>query len=104
MTSTRAALLKPLYQRKEREIDDVEQPFVDYAISRGWLCEKVISQSRRGWPDRLLIRRSRVVFAEFKRDGETPTPQQIKRHADIRRQGGEVVWFDNLDKAKEFFK
>lgn len=93
-----------LYERTEREINDVEQPFVDYAIGRGWLCEKVVSLSRRGWPDRLCMRNGRIVFCEFKRGGETPTVQQLKRHMDIRKAGGEVVWFDNLEAAKAFFR
>lgn len=93
-----------LYERKEREIDDVEQPFVDYAKSRGWICEKVVSQSRRGWPDRLLVRNGRVVFAEFKRSGEEPSVQQLKRHMELRAHGAQVVWFDNLADAKEYFR
>ena len=98
---SKAALL---YKRTEREIDDVEQPFVDYAISKGWLCEKVISLTRNGFPDRFLARAGRVVLCEFKRDGERPTPQQLRRHRDLRLFGIEVVWFDNLADAKAFFK
>ncbi len=86
------------------EIKDVEQPFLDYAISRGWLCEKVISLSRKGWPDRFLARRGRIVLCEFKRPKEEPTTQQKKRHIELRRYGIEVVWFDDLDAAKVFFK
>ena len=89
---------------RDLEIKDVEQPFLKYAISRGSLCEKVISQSRKGWPDRFLCRKGRVVLCEFKRSGEEPNPQQAKRHAELRAYGLEVVWFNDLIKAKEFFK
>lgn len=87
-----------------KEIDDIEQPFLKYAISRGWMCEKVISLSRNGWPDRCLIRKGRTVWCEFKAPGKEPTEQQARRHREIRAHGGEVVWFDNLEKAKDFFR
>lgn len=86
------------------EIKDVEQPFVDYAKSRGWICEKVVSQSRKGWPDRFLARAGRIVLCEFKRPGEEPTEQQLLRHQQLRDHGVEVVWFDDLDEAKAFFR
>ena len=87
-----------------KEIDDIEQPFVDFAISRGWLCEKVISLSRNGWPDRCLIRKGRTVWCEFKAPGKKPTPQQAKRHREMEKYGAEVVWFDDLAEAMEFFR
>ena len=96
--------MKPLYQKSVLEINDIEQPARIYAISRGWLFEKVVSQSRKGWPDRLAIRNGRVVFVEFKKPGEEPTAQQYKRHQEIRDHGGEVVWFNTLEAAKAFFK
>ena len=87
-----------------REIDDIEQPLRIYVQSRGWLYEKLDSNSRRAWPDRTLIRDGKVVFCELKRPGEEPTQQQYKRHAEIRAKGGTVVWFNDLAKAKEYFK
>lgn len=86
-----------------KEIDDIEQPFVKFAESRGWICEKVISLSRNGWPDRFLVRRGRIVLCEFKAPGEKPKVQQALRHKQLRAAGVEVVWFDNLDEAKAFF-
>lgn len=87
-----------------KEIDDIEQPFVNYAESRGWICEKVVSLSRRGWPDRFLARKGRIVLCEFKAPKLAPTVQQLKRHMELRAAGVEVVWFDDLDKAKVFFR
>lgn len=87
------------------EIDDIERPFVDFAKSRGWLCEKVVSLSRNGFPDRFLARADKGVWlCEFKRPGKAPTAQQAKRHRELRAAGVNVVWFDNLEKAKEFFR
>lgn len=87
-----------------KEIDDIEQPFVEFAKSRGWLCEKVISLSRNGWPDRCLIRKGRTVWAEFKAPGKKPNPQQARRHREMEKHGAEVVWFDDLEEAKAFFQ
>lgn len=95
---------KPFYQKTTKEIDNIEQPLFHFARSRGWLCEKVVSLSRKGWPDRFMVRKGRIVLCELKRPGEEPTEQQYKRHRELREQGVEVVWFDNLEAAKEFFQ
>lgn len=87
-----------------KEIDDIEQPFLKQVTKWGWLCEKVVSLSRNGWPDRFLARKGRIVLCEFKRPGEKPTPQQDKRHRELRAFGIEVVWFDNLAKALDYFR
>lgn len=96
----------PTFNSKKsvKEIDDIEQPFVKQVVLWGWLCEKVVSLSRNGWPDRFLARNGRIVLCEFKRPGEMPTPQQAKRHRELRAFGIEVVWFDNLAEALEYFR
>lgn len=94
---------KPFYEKSIKEIDDIEQPLFRFARSRGWLCEKVISLSRKGWPDRFFARNGRIVLCELKAPGEEPTEQQYKRHRELKAKGVEVVWFNNLDAAKEFF-
>lgn len=87
-----------------REIDDIEQPLFRYARTRGWMCEKLVNVGRRGWPDRTFMRKGVIVFCELKAPGQKPTEQQLKRHEEIRAQGFTVVWFDNLEKAKAYFK
>lgn len=96
--------MSSFYEKSVKEIDDIEQPLFRYARTRGWICEKVVSLSRKGWPDRLFIRKGRVVFCELKRPGEEPNAQQAKRHRELIAAGAEVVWFDNLEAAKAFFK
>ena len=86
-----------------REIDDIEQPFVKFMHSIGWICEKVISLSRKGWPDRFCAKGGRVVLVELKAPGKRPGPQQEKRHRELRAAGLEVAWFDNLADAKAYF-
>lgn len=96
-------MTKPFFEKPTKEIDDIEQPLFRYARSRGWLCEKVVSMSRRGWPDRFFARKGRIVLVELKAPGKGPTEQQCIRHRELRAQGVEVAWFDNLETAKAFF-
>lgn len=94
-----------LFEKPDREIDDYEQPFKAHMLRKGWLYEKVISASRRGWPDRFCAKAGRVVLLEWKRYPEEPSPQQKARHTELREQYGiEVVWFNNLEAAKAFFQ
>lgn len=79
---------------------EIERPAHQYAWSRGWFAEKIMRAGRRGFPDHIFIRNGRVVFIEFKRPGETPTPQQLKRHYEMRMRGAEVYVVDNLDEVK----
>lgn len=95
---------KPFFEKPIKEIDDIEQPLFRFLRSRGWLCEKVISMSRKGWPDRFCARAGRIVLVELKAPGKKPTEQQFARHRELRDQGVEVVWFDNLEQAKVFFQ
>lgn len=78
----------------------IEVPACEFAEKRGWLQTKFVTTSGRAWPDRIFIRKGRVIFIEFKRPGEEPTPTQYKRHREIRAQGVEVFWTDNLEEAK----
>jgi hypothetical protein len=94
---------KPFYKKSILEIPDIEVPACEYARLRGWLVEKVVSQTRNGWPDRFFLRHGRVVLCEFKKPGKEPTIQQAKRHKELRDAGAEVVWFDSLEHAKEYF-
>lgn len=91
----------PLIKRRgPLEIPDVEQPAKKYAERNGWLFEKVKSLSRRGWPDRLLVRRGLHVWVEFKRPGQKPTAQQAEVHEDMRKRGMIVKWFNTLESFK----
>lgn len=97
-----AALFLPT--KRVLEIKGVERPAVAYAISRGWLCQKLVSQTAKGWPDRYFLRKGRTVFCEFKRPGEEPNAQQLLRHKEIRDHGGEVVWFSDLEAFRAYFR
>lgn len=94
----------PFYERTVKEIPDIEKPAIEYAKKRGWMVEKVKSLSRNGFPDRYFLRNGRTVLVEFKAPDKPPTPQQLKRHREIREHGGEIHVIDNLDYAFALFK
>lgn len=85
--------------KKELEIE-IEEPACAFAEMRGWMQTKFVTPSGRAWPDRIFIRKGRVIFIEFKRPGEEPTVTQLRRHRQIREHGVEVFWTDNLAEAK----
>lgn len=96
--------MKKFFERTTLESTDVQGPAIEYAKSRGWFIEAIQSKSRKGFPDTFAARKKRIVLCEFKRPGEEPNAQQRLRHQQLRDAGVEVVWFDNLEDAKEFFK
>lgn len=91
-------------ERPVLEIPDVERPACEYAERRGWIAEKVVSASRKSWPDRFFARRGVIRLVEFKRPGEEPNPQQAKRHRELRNAGVDVRVYDNLEAFKKDFE
>ena len=55
-------------------------------------------------PDDLFVRNGEYLWIEFKRPGEVPTPQQAKRHRDMRKQGMDVRWTDSADVAMDWLR
>lgn len=78
---------------------DVEAAILKAARRLGWLCWKFVSPGHKGVPDRILMRKGRVIFLEVKKWGEEPTTQQNIRADEIRAKGVEVFWVDNLEDA-----
>ena len=75
----------------------VEQLVCDYAKSKGWLVYKFTSPARAAVPDRLLIAPGgRVIFCEFKREGQKPTAPQSREHERLRAQGVAVYVVDDV--------
>lgn len=79
---------------------DIERPACAYAESRGWFEAKIAQSNKNGMPDRIFHRRGFTMYVEFKRPGEKPTPQQIRRHEQLRAQGIPVHVIDNLEDAR----
>lgn len=74
---------------------NIEKYFKAQCEKRGWLCLKFVSPSRRGVPDRLVIRSSaRMAFVELKRpSGRLSRPQKamIKRFKEFKVEVY-VIW------------
>jgi hypothetical protein len=83
---------------------DIEIPACEYARARGWFCEKIMKCGRNGFPDRFFARNGNVVLIEFKRPRKGPTPQQTKRHDELRAAGVTVYAVNDLDEAKRILK
>lgn len=79
----------------------IEKTVCDYARSRGVEAYKFTSPARSAVPDRLFIAPGgRVVFCEFKREGEKPTIPQAREHQRLRVLGMRVYVIDNIDDGK----
>ena len=77
---------------------DIEKNAVSYAESCGWRHRKLDKgPGERAWPDHLFLGPGGQVFlVEFKRVGEGPRPQQLKRHRDLRALGFPVAIVNNF--------
>lgn len=96
--------MKPFFEKSQRESTAVQAPAIEYMKQRGWFVEAVQSKSRNGFPDTFAARNAVIVLCEFKKTGEVPTEQQKIRHGQLQEAGVTVVWFDNMDDVKAFFK
>ena len=74
----------------------MEDLLVERGERNGWYSRKLNFTGRRGAPDRLFIRRGRVVFIEVKQPGEPTSPNQDREIKALRDAGAEVYVVDNL--------
>ena len=91
-------VVRPPRQRLEKD----EEADARAAAKRlGYVVRKIIFADARGGPDRLFMRASpsRTVWIEFKKAGERPSIQQVRRHEEMRAAGQEVYWVDNWEDA-----
>lgn len=73
----------------------IEKYFKAQCEKRGWLCLKFVSPSRRGVPDRLVIRScARMAFVEFKRPSGRLSILQMAMIRRLKAFGVEVhvIW------------
>ena len=91
---------RTLAERKLTE-KSVEKKSCDTARAHGWLPRKYKSPGNRSAPDRIFIKGRRTVFIEYKRCGNTPTPQQRLEAAALLDAGAEVYWTDTVRGTKE---
>ena len=75
---------------------DTEDTVVSYATNEGCLTLKLNVWGRRGWPDRIFVFRGKVLFVEFKREGEDLRKLQEYVHGKLREHGIKVYVVDNI--------
>lgn len=79
------------------ETDTVKQ-----AVRHGYKVRKLMFIGVRGAPDRLFGRGRKSILIEFKREGEVPSLQQMRRHEELREVFGFTVhWTDSYTEACE---
>lgn len=63
--------------------------------AHGW--RTAVSADGKGFPDLVLVRGNRLIFAELKRDGEVPTPEQEQWFKALRGTQAEVYLWEPRD-------
>lgn len=108
--------------RKRKEAS-IEQSCIRHAQSLGWGHRKMNGTGHRSWPDRVFTPPRKdpplkgyvkfvgvkpvvrpLVFVEFKRPGEDPTPQQADNHQELRARGQLVYVCRSLEEFKEVLR
>jgi len=68
----------------------------------GCALYKLDAQSRRGAPDRVVVRHGVVTFVELKTETGVVSPIQAHEHDRIRAAGGAVVVLHGADEVRRF--
>lgn len=71
--------------------------------SLGYAVIRLRATDVAGFPDLLALKNGVATFIEVKRPGEVPTPLQLKKHADLRKQGFKVLVMDGRELFSEYF-
>ena len=83
----------------------IEATVVDYAKKLRMFAYKMNGFGTRSWPDRLFLAQGgRVLFVEFKRAGEKPTPLQAHCHEKLRALGFRVEVVDDVGRGKKLLE
>ena len=82
---------------------DIEKALVKRIKALGGLCEKFVSPSNIGVPDRIVTLPGKIVFIELKAPGKKPTSKQTKDHIKRRSYGCTVLVIDSLEGIEDAF-
>lgn len=83
----------------------IEKYFKAQCEKRGWLCLKFVSPSRRGVPDRLVIRScARMAFVELKRPSGRLSILQMAMIRRLKAFGVEVHVIWSKEEAQELIR
>lgn len=81
----------------------IERKVCEYAKSLGWMVFKFNSPGKSGVPDRIFMKKGKIVFIEFKAAGKRPTKLQLHIHREMENAGFHVHVVDNILSGKEIF-
>lgn len=82
---------------------DIEKALVKRIKVLGGLCEKFVSPSNIGVPDRLVTLPGKILFVELKAPGKKPTEKQLRDHERRRALGFTVLVIDSLEGIDDAF-
>ncbi|HBL1432160.1 TPA: VRR-NUC domain-containing protein [Enterococcus faecium] len=82
--------------------NDIEKYLVRQIKSIGALCYKFTSPGTRGVPDRIIVYRGNVFFAELKRPGGKPRNDQLKVMEKFNDQMMPIFVIDSKEKVDKF--
>ena len=74
----------------------IEKQACKWAESNGWLHYKMNVLGQRGWPDRVFIKKGKVLYVEFKAPGKEPNPLQTYRLNSLRMKGVSAFWVSSV--------
>lgn len=81
----------------------LEKQFIREADHIGGLSLKFVSPGYKGPPDRILLIKGLVFFAEIKTTGKKPTPRQLFVHEQFFKHGFHVWVIDCREQLTRFF-
>lgn len=83
----------------------LQQVCIRIAKRNGWRAFKWVSPGHRGVPDYIFLKGPplRMIFVEFKQQGQKPTLIQQYMHRLLRAMGAQVEVIDDTDTARRVF-
>lgn len=93
-------------QQAEQLEREIVKDIIPALQMTGWMCSQVENRKRvkKGFSDWVLIRKGRVVFAEFKKANGRQSPEQIEFESDVKRHGGDYRIIRNWDDVKDLLR
>jgi len=82
----------------------IERAVCKWAKEQGCIVVKMTSPGSRGIPDRLFMRKGKVLFLEFKAPGKKPTKLQDKWIRDLFLTEIPAFWIDDDGDAKRLIR
>lgn len=74
------------------------------AAAHGWVCYKLTSPGRNGFPDRVIIGNGYTIFVETKSRVGRPSEHQKLRWQEINGHGGILYFLNTREGVDELFR